>query len=399
MSRTLLTTLLLGISALHCTESDELKQLTKDHTTFAYSLYKTVNASSSSNLFFSPYSIATSLEMLFVGTRGETSDEIQTTLHLNANRTQIVPLSSRLRQALSERTPLIAANALWLGNAFFILSDYTHTIERSFGGTISRVNFSNPLEAIQSINGWVKEKTQGNITNLVQPGDLNADTRLVLTNAVYFKGSWQSPFDLTKTKEAPFYPTPEVSTPMMLMHQTAPFPFYENDLIQVVALPFANSPIAFVIVLPRSAENLSRVEEELDDNFHEWIDQLAQTHIDLKLPKFTLTERINLNETLQTLGMKLPFTTQANFSGIDGKLDLYLSTVLHQTFIALDEQGVTAAASTAAAIGVKSLPPSSPSTPFIADHPFLMFILNLDLKEVLFMGKFQEPPPREVHEL
>lgn len=369
----------------------DLKQLSSYHTQFAFSLYSTVNSEGSANLIFSPYSITTCLEMLFIGARRETSDEIQQTLHLEFDRAQLQSLSSQLIQKLkSTDTQLDIANGMWLGSEFFVLTDYTHAIESTFQGKITRIDFTRPTLAAQTINQWILDKTQGKISNLIQESDLDETTRLILTNAVSFKGSWQTSFDPMLTAKHSFSNTPETSTSVLMMKQTGSFSYFENDLIQMVALPFKGS-LACAILLPKSQENLQVVETEIGNAFTEWLSGLQISQVMVQIPKFTATQRLDLNPILQTLGMNLPFTTQANFSGIDGKLDLYVSKVVHQAFFSLDEYGVTAAAATAASIGVKSTAPNASPISFIADHPFLYFILDLSTQEVLFMGKFQLP--------
>jgi serpin B len=373
------------------TDPGDLKQLTQDHAEFAFSLYSGINSDPSTNLIFSPYSITSCLEMLFIGARNETADEIQQTLHLELDRTQLLPLSSQLIQKLKSTGPqLDIANGMWLGSQFFVLSDYSHAIESAFQGKITRVDFTRPEQAAQTINQWILDKTRGKISNLIQTSDLDEATRLVLTNAVSFQGNWRSSFDPMLTAEHPFSPTPETSTSISMMKQTGSFPYFENDLIQMVALPFEGS-LACVLLLPKSQENLAIVEADLTNTFTEWLSTLKKDQVMVQIPKFTTTHRLDLNQILQTLGMNLSFTTQANFSGIDGKLDLYVSKVVHQAFFSLDENGVTAAAATAASIGVKSLAPASPPVSFVADHPFLFFIIDLATQEMLFMGKFQLP--------
>ena len=149
--------------------------------------------------------------------------------------------------------------------------------------------------------------------------------------------------------------------------------------------------MACVILLPKSAENLPLIEGLLQGKFQEWLGSLTPQLVDLQLPKFSISQRMNLNETLKKLGMEIPFTAQANFAGIDGKLDLYLDKVITETFFALDEAGVIAAAATAASIGVTALPPVTPSHSFIANHPFLFFIVDLNSSEVVIMGNFTTP--------
>ena len=153
----------------------------------------------------------------------------------------------------------------------------------------------------------------------------------------------------------------------------------------------SNSPLAFVLLLPKSAENFPMLLEELPDNFDNWLSSLSPQRIELTFPKFTLDARLPLRDPLEQLGMEDPFDSDANFTGIDGMRDLFLNKVVHQAFLTLDEQGVTAAAATAASLGMKSVLEKNPPIPLIADHPFLFFIVDLKSHEMLFMGKLTQP--------
>jgi serpin B len=178
-----------------------------------------------------------------------------------------------------------------------------------------------------------------------------------------------------------------------MMEQTAFFPYVENDLYQAVALPFQGATqgkgqIALMLLLPKSADNFSAMLEMMPDSFEESLSELQPRKVHVQLPKFSLSKRYPLNEPLMQLGMKTPFTTQANFSGIDGLLNLFLNKVVHETFFALDENGVTAAAATGASMEITAVP-NAPAE-FNADHPFLFFIVDLKSTEVLFIGKFAD---------
>lgn len=380
--------------------ADNIDQMVHDHTQFATLLYQAVAPSEPSNLVFSPYSISTCLSMVFLGARSTTADEIQTTLRLNLDREQIPSTTLALMQQLESKTKdatgyqLKLANAVWVDQQTYILSDYSHTLESAFRAKIDRINFQQASAATETINRWVSDQTSAKITDLLHPGDIDENTRLVLTNAVYFQGSFTSPFDEKKTKKSPFYPTPDTSSTVPMMQQTGSFAYLENDLFQMAGLPFKSkngARMSLVILLPRSTDNLLQIENDLSDSFREWLTAMKGERLVLQIPKFTVKKRLDLNQILQNMGMKIPFTTQANFSGIDGKLDLYLSKVVHEALFALDEAGVVAAAATAAGIGVTSAPPTAAPLPFIADRPFLYFIVDMASNEILFMGKFQEP--------
>ena len=398
---------LLISSFLYADIDSDVASLTASHTEFAFSLYPVLDVSDT-NLVFSPYSISTCLSMVYLGARGETQSQMQSVLHLNVDRKNLAKAAFSLNQSLLPKKTnekaykLNIANALWVDQETFLLTDFRYSIEQQFKAKLGILNFAVPEKALEAINGWTAEQTQGKIPHLLNVGDINALTRLVLTNAVYFQGGWAYPFDPKETHEAPFYSKPEESTQAMMMQTTLNALYFENDLLQAVALPFSGAAneggrLAFLALLPKSSDNFSAMANELDESFLEWVSSLKTERIELSLPKFTFSTRFDLNKPLQDLGMDDAFDSNANFTGIDGMRDLFLNKVVTLTYFALDEYGVTAAAATGAGMNVTFTPTEKPPIPFDADHPFLFFIIDLKSKEVLFMGKVIEP--HKTHEV
>lgn len=393
--------ILTASTPLHSNLSEDVCELTKDHTQFAFSLYPTIDAAGS-NVVFSPYSISSCLSMVFLGARGDTESQMQKALHLEVDRKNIAKTSFSLSQSLlpaksdDKSYTLNIANAVWVDQGTFLLADFRYAIEEQFKSKLGKINFAMSANAVSTINDWISQQTQGKIADLLSPNDVSDQTRLVLTNAVYFQGKWTSPFDPKSTQDWPFHSTPDTSTPVKMLHQTMTVPYYENELIQSVALPFSGlasggGSLAFVVLIPKSADNFTAMFNELPNQFDEWLSSLSPTEVDLKLPKFTMNCRYSLNDALQQLGMEDAFDSNANFMGIDGLRDLFLNKVLHQAYFALDENGVTAAASTAASMNIKSSLQKAPPVKMIADHPFLFFIVDLKSQEMLFMGKVVQP--------
>ncbi len=394
--------LLLGAWAKLCAgPSSDLIQLTEDHTQFAFSLYPSIDVPEES-FVFSPFSISSCLSMVYLGARGNTESQMQKALHLDVSRKNIAKTTFSLCEALSPKKNddrsyrLNIANAVWINQDTFLLADFRYAIEQQFNAKLGKVNFLVPAGAISVINDWTSEKTQGKIPQLLTADDVNEQTRLVMTNAVFFQGIWKNAFDLKATGDWPFHPTPDSSMTVKMMHQTLRSPYYENDLMQMAALPFngisnGGGNLAFVLLLPKSAENFDATFGELAQKFNSWLSSLSPELVELKLPKFALNTRVDLGEPLQKLGMEDAFDSNANFMGIDGMRDLFLNKVVHQAFFDLDENGVTAAAATAASIGVTGMLDNKPPIQMIADHPFLFFIVDLKSQEMLFMGKIVIP--------
>jgi serpin B len=344
-------------SPLFSTLSEDLAQLTEDHSQFAFSLYSALNQADD-NQVFSPFSIANCLSMVYLGARGDTAIEMQKTLHLEVDRKNLAKTSFSLNQSLlpeasSEKTyQLNIANAAWVDQGIFILTDFRYALEEQFKAKLGKINFSMADNAMATINTWTAQNTQNKIPRLLSQGDITPATKLLLTNAIYFEGSWTQPFNPKSTQDWPFQPTVETSINVKMMRQVVNTPYYENDLMQAAALPFLGKSkgggnLALVILLPKSAENFSVLVNEISDEFDDWLSSLAPERIDLKLPRFRLKSRFDLTEPLKKLGMEDAFDENANFAGIDGMRDLVLDKVIHEAFFDLDEQGVSAGQNTA----------------------------------------------------
>lgn len=378
----------------------EMDAYIKSQNEFSLSLYSCLDQEQ--NLIYSPFSIFSSLSMIYLGTREESALEMEKALYLKFPQNKIPPLAFTLNKMIlpapseEETFQLTLANGLWVNKDSFILSDYRHALQEDFNAQASELDFSKSDEAIQIINEWTANTTEDKILNLLQKGDIDKSTRLVITNALFFKGAWSSPFEPEKTREANFYPIPKTPIVVSMMEQTASFPYFENELFQMVALPFQgltakNSQICCLFILPK--EEISPIEFNkalTASALHRWIEQLSLSLIKIAIPRFTFTQRIPLNETLQRMGMLLPFTEKANFSGINGMRNLFLNQVIHQAYFSLNEAGVTAAAATAGSIGLTAMPEQK-APAFIANRPFLFFIIDMKTELPLFMGKCVHP--------
>ncbi len=396
---------LMHASSISANLTEDIAELSKGHTEFAFSLYPTIDAAET-NLVFSPYSISSCLSMVYMGARGETESQIQKALHLNIPRKNIAKSDCGLTQSLlplksdDKSYVLNIANAMWVDQGTFLLTDFRYAIEEQFKSKLAKINFAMPTLATNTINEWISLQTQGKIAALLSSNDINEQTRLVLTNAIYFQGKWNFAFDPQLTHDWPFHPTPDTSLSVKMLEQTFSVPYYENEFMQAIALPFSGSTkgkgsLAFLAILPKSADNFDLLLHELPSQFNTWLSSLTPAFIHLKLPKFFSNSRYDLNQPLQELGMENAFDSDANFMGIDGVGNLILSKVIHQTYFLLDENGVTAASATAASLNVTSMPSKSPPIQMTLDHPFFFFIVDLKSQEMLFMGKIVQPTTQQ----
>ncbi|MBW7988515.1 MAG: serpin family protein [Planctomycetes bacterium] len=375
---------------------------------FAFDLYSKLR-SSKGNLFFSPYSISTALALAYCGARGQTESEMATVLRLptapgktaavkdmfgqmrfhSAFGKIIKDLNSRGKKGGYE---LRVANALWGQKGYGFLEEYLKLIETNYGGKLNEVDFIRAAEtARKTINKWVERKTNNKIKNLIQKGVLNSMTRMVLTNAIYFKGNWARQFKKDKTKDAPFTLIDGKKVDAAMMNQTAEFGYLETESFQGLELPYVDDELSMIIMLPKEIDGLDEFEKTLTvENLSKWLNKLYTRQVVVSVPKFKMTSQFGLASVLKSMGMKDAFSSNANFSGINGKRNLFISAVIHKAYVDVNEEGTEAAAATAVTMKLTSVMPSR--TPvFRADHPFLFLIRDNHSGGILFIGRIMNP--------
>jgi len=334
------------------------------------------------------------LAMAYEGSRGQTAEEIRTVFHFPLNhsvlRSSFATEYNQLNN-VNASYKLHTANALWIQQDFPILKDYTDTIREYYGGKAAPVDFAGATEqARQNINSWVEEKTSNKIKDLLPVGSVNGFTRLVITNAIYFKGKWVKQFDKQETKEENFNTVNGQSVKVQMMKLTgenATFNYTETGDLQILEMPYEGGNLSMLVLLPRS-NSLQSVEESLTaGKLSEWKGQLAQQRVDVFMPKFSFTKQYSLNDNLGELGMPTAFTAAADFSGIAS--GIFIKGVVHKAFVDVNEEGTEAAAATAVIFGATSVAPPVPV--FRADHPFIFIIQQRENGNILFLGRVVRP--------
>jgi serpin B len=375
-------------------EQSNLAAAVQGNTEFALDLYQKLRLLDG-NLIFSPYSLSTALAMTYAGAHADTQIQMAQALHFLPDQDLLHPAFAHLGARLKEvgkkgYVQLRVANTLWPRKGYELLKAFLTLAKKFYGVRITPVDFGDGETARLTINGWVEERTENKIKDLIAAGVLDVSTRLVLVNAIYFKGNWADRFDPELTKQAPFF-TPasgQIQVPMMTLKHT--FRYAEVDGFQALELPYAGGDLSMFVLLPRDVNGLAQLEESLvAKNLEKWEKSLQEAEVEASLPRFELTFPFRLDETLESMGMEDAFSTKADFSGMDGTRELYLGAVLHKAFVAVNEQGTEAAAATAVAMVTKALA-ISPII-FRADHPFIFFIQENGTGSILFIGRVVDP--------
>ncbi len=380
----------------------QVQSLVDGNTAFALNLYSEL-ATNDGNLFFSPYSISTCTAMLYAGARGGTELQMADVLGFGTNQQQFASLFGQLQDELeadqqTNAIQLNIANALWTQAGFPFLPAFLGTATNQYQANVNQADFVTNADGVtQAINNWVAQETQDKITNILSPGMINPETRLVLANAIYFLGEWTTEFELTNTSTEPFYlsTTTQVQTP--LMHRPATngvYNYVEGSNFQAIEIPYASNQLSMVILLPSQINGCSQLEQQLSPSFlSNVLAQMTEQSVEVFLPRFTLASTFNLANTLADMGMPDAFTPDvADFSGIDGMEDLYVSFVVHKAWCQVNESGTEAAAATVIGVITSVVGGSTPPPPvFRADHPFIFFIRDTQSGSVLFMGRLANP--------
>jgi len=370
-----------------------VQEVVNANNQFAFDLYSELTKSETGNIFFSPYSISAALAMTYEGAKGQTADEIKSVFHFPENgilRPNFAKIYNDINEA-NKAYELVTGNAIWVQQDYPLLEDYTSRIERYYGGKAANLDFAKePEKSRQTINSFIEEQTNKKIKGLLPPGSLKPLTRLVLTNAIYFKGRWLWEFNPKYTKEMDFYVTPSniVKTPMMYMKPAkARFNYADLGDLQILELPYKGNKISMLILLP--TENLDAIEPSLTpEKLEEWKNQMQETKLDaIYLPKFKFNTKYRLKKALKALGMPTAFSGEADFSGMTTAEKIWIDFVIHQAYVKVDEKGTEAAAATAVG-GATSAPPRNI---FKADHPFIFIIQQKDTGNILFLGRVIDP--------
>jgi serpin B len=369
-------------------------------TAFAAALYREL-ASGPEALFFSPSSIEAALAMTAAGTRGKTAAELAAALRLVLPPDRLHPELARLLEATrgASDVELTTANALWAQEGYALRPEYLALVRETYRATLEQVDFRGAAEAArEQINAWMDAQTKGRIHDLVPPGALDALTRLVLVNAVYFKGAWSLPFPLRATRDEPFHRLDGTSVSAPLMGQTGFYRLVKDRDTQAIELPYGKGALAMVVILPREDAGLPALEKALDGaRLDRWIAQLDEAiprQVEMHLPRFRVEAGFRLNDVLARLGARRAFDpARADFSGMtDDPVGLCIGAVLHRAFVEVNENGTEAAAATALPMA-KGLVEPAPPPPLVfrADHPFLFLIRDRRTKLVLFLGRLMDP--------
>lgn len=370
------------------------QKLVAANTRFGFKLFSQIQKQQANkNIFISPSSVAMALTMAYNGSAGETQQAMTKALELQGLTLEEINKSNNLlKQTLTNADPqvkLAIANSLWANQQITLNPDFLQKNQQYYNAEISKLNFSDPA-SVGKINNWVKNQTNGKITEIVD--QLQPDQILWLINAIYFKGNWSEPFAKEATKERPFTLLDGSKKQLPLMSQSGRYQYLENDQFQAISLPYGTGQMSFYVFLPKTGKTLDSFYNSLNaQTWEQWMKQFRSQQGSVSLPRFKLEYDITLNESLKALGMTPAFNRQqADFSGISN-IKASIDEVKHKTFVEVNEEGTEAAAVTGIGIRATSAPPAGKPFEIIVDRPFFSAIRDNKTGTILFMGSIVDP--------
>jgi len=382
-----------------CLASDSKDAPDKDvitaNTRFGLKLFTDLAGKTRENVFISPSSVAMALTMLCIGSGGSTYNEMANTLALKGlSLESINTANASLKQLLEEADPkvrLSIANSIWLPLAVTINSRFKKMVQEFYQAEVTSLDFDSGAAAV--INEWVKKNTEDKISKVIDV--LDSSCRLVLVNAIYFKGSWTAEFNEARTKKRMFTRLDDSQKKHPMMSQSGNYRYLGSRDFQAVRLPYGNGTVSMYIFLPGKKTTLEEFISTINyKNWQKWMSRFDYMKGDITLPRFKIEYEVTLNEAMQRLGMKDAFSpVRANFKRIfKFEQPIYIDQIRHKTFVEVNEEGTEAAAVTV----VEMAPGSAPGAveerfSMVVDRPFVCAIRDDTTGTILFMGAIVDP--------
>lgn len=361
---------------------------------FAIDLFHKIAENETGNIFFSPVSITSAMGMTCVGAKDETQTQIEKVFHFPHDsknfHSELGDIQKRYNSLSAKGVEISMVNKLWAEKTYKINKPYIKQVKKNYSSSIELVDFiQQPESARSKINSYISDQTKNRINELLPVGSINSLARLVLTNAIYFKGDWQTQFVSKKTKEADFFISSEKKEPCQMMSTNGNFKLFEENDYQALELPYKGDNLSMLIILPTEGIDIKAFQKNLQySTLKDIVAGLSKQEVWVLLPRFKSTTGYQLKPILTDMGMPIPFSNEANFTKISSKNDLKIFDVYHKAFVEVNEKGTEAAAATAVVIGVKSV---MRSFKFEANRPFIYVIRDTKTGIVLFMGRLSNP--------
>ena len=373
--------------------NQKAKAVVAANNQFGLELFKQISDTglATKNIMISPLSISSALSMTYNGAKGQTKEAFDNTLHFTGLTLDEVNQSAKdltdVLMTVDPKVTLSIANSIWYKQGFSVESDFITRNQTYYYAVVKPLDFG-ASQSVTTINNWVDDKTNHKISKIVEM--LSPDDRMLLINAIYFKGDWRNRFDAAETGSGSFYYEDGQSAFVEMMHTTGDYPYFENDILDALEMPYGQGNFSMVVLLPKEGFKVSTILDTLSsDVWSSWQEQFVSVdEVPVTFPKFRFSYEKSLKDVLSALGLSEAFCNNADFSGINEDGGLKITRVKHKTYINVDEEGTEAAAVTAVTVGTTS---AGPGQPFVADHPFVFIIKEKYTHAILFVGVVANP--------
>lgn len=361
---------------------------------FAFDFYKKVSMGENENLVFSPFSITPAFGMVALGASAETEKQLSQVFYFPTNQksfhTGLGRLNSKIEKTVGSGVEISITNRVWVEETFKINRQYKKSLQKSYGAKLVLTSFiSQPEPSRKTINKSIETDTKTYIKDLLPEGSITDLTRLVLTNAIYFKGKWEKEFDPKKTTQREFTLSTGETIKCATMFVEDSMGYFTSQNYDAIHLNYKGGKLSMLVLLPNEKLKMSEFEKGLNiDLYNQTLAGLEREKVAVLLPKFKIETGLSLKKTLSEMGMPIAFTDDADLSGISGNNDLKISDAFHKAFIEVSEEGTTAAAATAVVVAMKSF---IPKNEFIVNRPFIYILKHNGSNTILFMGKVENP--------
>ena len=384
---TVLTIVLLTITNMGQLKAQNIES-SKSLNQYSFDLYHEVKLEKG-NVFLSPLSTYFALLSANEGSKNKTKAAFEKVLYLQDSTFFKNDYSYKFDFKTDSVSGLKISNAVWVDKKFQVETAFRNAVSQKYASDFKPTDFQNIEQAVSDINSWVSDKTNQRITNIVSPSDVNTETKLMISNAVYFKGEWLKAFEKLRTAEATFFTDTENQFTTDFMNITENLNYFENDAFQFVSKPYKDLDVSFCAILPKAIYDLEAIENNMNaDFFNEILEKASAKEVWLSMPKIKMETSYKLKSALTNMGLNMAFNKGADFSGITKKEPLYIEQVSHKTYIDVNEYQTEAASATTTTVFITGLP--SYKT-FKADHPFVFFIIDNKTKDIVFMGRYVTP--------
>lgn len=383
------------LSGPHFKCSDEnstsINSILQANKKFAFDIYHNLR-DNEGNLFYSPYSLSTALAMTYAGANGETKSQMAKVLHFNEEDKTLHKSYSIMQEKFNklncDNIKLELANGLWADQNWKFLDTYFDLIANNYNAVARNIDMRDGVKTAEIINNWTSDKTHGKIDEIVSPEDFDL-ARLIIANAIYFKGTWKYQFDKEYTKKNNFFLHNKSKVEVDFMQLSDTLNYFENERAQILELFYSGGDISMILILPNKRSGIRNFENNFSlEEYESWHNFLKPVDINVFLPKFKLEYEKEFKEVLSDLGMPIAFSRAADFSGMTGKQDLQIDKVKHKSFIEVNEEGSEAAAATVVIMREKS---AAIKKTFNANRPFIFIIKENNTNSILFMGRIENP--------